>query len=215
MHRDQADFVVDGEDNLLHAINDTRSLAQQAYNFGMLLRRAYAVVDADGINWRTDCTDVPGGTSIKLKLIESTWLHDASSPFKETYRIDMPGRSAVRFNTPERSDADVYSAGESYSNQQVYAYIVGQTLRVNNQSSMSMCVWGTEILPDLTPSDTEDYFVTNYSNWLLLATIQNLNFYLKEDQRVAISDGAVQRHWNSMTEDDGQAAASGDVLTLD
>jgi hypothetical protein len=74
---------------------------------------------------------------------------------------------------------------------------------------------GTQVLPDLAGSETSDFFIDKYQNWLLYATLQNLNGFLKEDQRVAISASLLDKAWAEATFDDSRSGSQGEWSNLD
>ena len=45
---------------------------------------------------------------------------------------------------------------------------------------------------------TTDFFITNYISWMKLRALYQLNFYLKEDQRVNITQAALREAWDKV-----------------
>lgn len=220
MNRDATVFTSGGVDNILEAMNDCRRFAQQSYRFSTLGTQAFIQTSAAGATWTT-CKATPsaGGTDVPMRTIDRGWMYDVSgSIYSRTVPISFD--LDQRFDRLLANNVDILNAAASIGTPrpsvQQFLYIEGTTLYYNGVSTPTwIMVTGTKMLADLTSSDTTDFFTDHASNWLLLAVCQNLNGFLKDDQRVAISDAAVQRHWNALTEWDAQAGAMGSWTNLD
>jgi hypothetical protein len=54
-------------------------------------------------------------------------------------------------------------------------------------------------LPKYVTGDEQDFLLENCFDWLMYRTIEELNFFLKEDERVQLSAGLVARSWEAVT----------------
>jgi hypothetical protein len=224
--RSAASFVVgtNSVDQILAAMNDARTIAQQAYDFGQLKTTgAIQLNGSSGAPWAYPAanygpytSDAGTGTTGALRMKSYDMLFnytkDTSGNMQPTNRITfdnsrwfnrlLPTNMGFPFTQvyPQVYPPFYYN---TIPTQQMFAYVVGSNLFVNtcNQPSWFM-FFGIQKLPDLTGSETSDFFIDNYQAWLLLATLQMLNNYLKEDQRVAISATLVNKAWEQVVFDD-------------
>lgn len=201
----------------MEAMNDVRRMAQQKYNFSMLKRDVFLSVNAAGASWLTcKATPASDGTDVIMKLMERAWAFSTSgSVYSRTNQIDIAVDGDFGRYLPIIQGYE----GEVRNSTPVlrqFLYTRGTDLVYNGVTDATwVMLTGIQELPDLVSGDTTDFFTTHFPNWLLLAVLQNLNSFLKDDQRVAISNSAVEHAWGAVTERDAQAAVMGQWTNLD
>jgi hypothetical protein len=206
----------DGVDNVLAAVNDARRQAQRSYNFHLLRGKAFIKTSAAGASLLTcKATPADAGAALPMKLVDRCYNYAVDGGvYKPTSRIsfDYDGEFA-RSVTLAMSGSSSQEAPKN-----TFAYVQGDDLFVypNTTESWYM-VHGIKWVGDLTDGalETSDIFLYYFSDWLLLAAIQQLNFSIKEDQRVAISDAALRRLWDTVTFMDGQKSIQGEFTNLE
>jgi len=232
--RAAATFQPGTVDNALAAINDSRRQAQQAYDWEQLkIIGAIRLNGSSGAPWAYPAanygpytSDAGTGTTgaLRLKAIDMLFNYskDTQGNMQPTNRILLDNSRWFRQLLPTNMGYPFTQTYPAYPpfyyntipSQQMFAYTVGSQLYVNtcNASSWFM-FFGQQALADLTGSETSDFFIDNYQYWLLLATMQNLNNYLKEDARVALSAAQVKEAWDKATFDDAKKGYQGDDWT--
>lgn len=239
MRRSQAAFLSGNSatgDNVLFALNDSRKQAQQMYDWQALRTTgAIHLNGAAGGPWGYPIANFGPYTSdsgtaftgaLRLKKIDSIWNYskDTSGNMLPTNRIDFATEQQYKHLLPTNMGypfTQVYPSSPPYyyntiPAQQMFAFVVGTNLYVNTCNAASwFMIRALQLLPDLDGSETSDFFIDNYQTWLLYATIQNLNGFLKEDQRIILSNTIVQAAWNAATFQDGGQGAMGEWSNLD
>lgn len=214
------------------AINEARKKAQQDYDWEQQKTSGAIKVNASsGAPWAyTDgtygpYTDDTGATPLRLKSIESVWNYakDTFGNMQPTNAILLDNQRWFRKLLPTNMGypfTQIFPQNPPFyyntiPTQQMFAYIVGPKFYVNtcNVSPSWFMIFGSNFLPDLAGSETSDFFIDNYSKWLLLSTIQNLNLFTKEDQRVQILNAEATREWATATFDDTKKGYQGDSWT--
>jgi hypothetical protein len=232
--RSSTGFTVGTVDNVLAAINDARSRAQQAYEWQQLRTiGAIKINGSSGAPWATPnaggfgpySSDTPG-TALLLKNISSLWTYtkDTAGNMTPTNRIDFSSERQFGHLLPTNMGYPFTSSNPAFPpwyfntipTQQMFAYVIGPTIFVNTCNSPSWFMFmGTQRLPDLVGTETSDLFIDKYQNWLLYAAIQNLNGFLKEDHRVVVSAALLTAAWAEATFDDSRAGGMGEWANLD
>ena len=233
--RDASVFAPASVDNCLAAINDSRQQGLQAATWEGLKTRGFMyfspTVDTP---WGYATTTygpytLPAGAGTKLRIRSIDMLFnyttDTVGGYQPTNRVLMQSTQDFRRLLPTNMGYPFLQTFPSippyYYNtiptQQLFAYIVGPNIKLNTCTvDTSLLFFGQQSLADLTGSETSDFFIDNYARWLLLATIQNLNGYLKVDQRVAITAAEVNNAWDRAVFDDAKKGYQGDDwVTLD
>lgn len=234
--RDATSFVskTNSVDLVLSAINQMRRQAQQAYDFEQLKTvGAIQINGSSGAPWKTPSgnygpftSDAPG-SALVLKQIDAVFNYTKDTqgnmqptnaiPFDNTrwFRRLLPVNMGFPFSQVFPQNPPFYY--NTIPTQAMFAYVVGPTFYVNTATAPAWyMIFAQQALADLSGSETSDFFIDNYSQWLLYATIQALNLYLKEDQRVQISMAMVTDAWNKVVFDDAKKGWMGnDWSTLD
>jgi hypothetical protein len=229
--RAAATFQPASVDNALAAINDSRRQAQQAYDWEQLkVVGAIKINGSSGAPWSYPSggygpyTNDGGGTPLRLKQIDMVFNYtkDTQGNMQPTNRITLDNSRWFRTLLPVNMG---YPFSQTYPQyppfyyntiptQQMFAYVVGTQFYVNTANAPAwFMLFGQQALTDLTGNETSDFFIDNYQYWLLLATVQNLNNYIKEDARVALSQTQVNEAWAKATFDDAKKGYQGDDWT--
>lgn len=229
--RAAATFQPGSVDNTLAAINDSRRQAQQAYDWEQLkVMGAIKVNSSSGAPWAYPSggygpyTNDAGTTPLRLKQIDMVFNYtkDTLGNMQPTNRIMLDSSRWFRTLLPVNMGYPFTQTYPQYPpfyyntipTQQMFAYIVGTMFYVNTANAPAwFMIFGQQNLPDLTGSETSDFFIDNYQYWLLLATVQNLNNYIKEDNRVALSQNQLDSAWAKATFDDAKKGYQGDDWT--
>lgn len=225
VNRDAASFVVNGFDILLDAINDAHREAQQKVNFARSFRPGFIQTNMFGVALSGATSDpTGGGAAVTFRVVESAWEYliqgTSYSKFKQ---IDMIAERDLKNMLPFSDEYPLYP--QSYPLSWPYVNPVGtQTTikrRVYIQQGTSKIfltgtdqltwVWldGYQLMPDYDAvTVTTDFILDNYHGWLLWASLQKLNGYLKEDQRVVVSQRALDAAWDTVMLDDSNIRES-------
>ena len=167
-----------------------------------------------------------------LKKIDSVWNYtlDTNNVPLRTNRIDFGTEQQFKHQLPTNSG---YPFTQNYPSNppwfyntipssRMFAYVTGPTFYVNSasllgypQTTNQFMIVGLTRLGDLLGAETSDFFLDNYQTWALLQTLQNLNNYVKEDQRVQIGAKMLNDAWTTATFMDAQQAAMGEWSSLD
>lgn len=155
--------------------------------------------------------------TIKLRILR--WLPEYKEPFlKTTGRL----QNNIEVTT---TTLDLQGAGVEIGDWVLYENQITQVLswNINNDGDVFIPtnlsifhdgelspIWFFKEYPHST-----DFFLEECSDWLLYRVIQELNFFLKEDQRVALSAQIVRDAWNSMVAWNADHAGTETDLNLD
>lgn len=224
MSRNTADFVQGSVDQLLCAINDARRMAQQRYTFKRLSRDAFiktSILGSDiALNGRA--TPADGGVLVVFKSIQEVYTFQtrtipAGTFYERTSKLDYRKERELYADLP--LGVPYASSQNNFLTQantgRGIAWMSGQSIYTNNDTATYYSVKCIELLTDLAGSESADFFITNAEHWLVFATAQILNGFIKEDQRVVISNAAMQTAWENFTQFDADVASSDDGLDLD
>ncbi len=219
VNRDSSAFAGGGSiDHVLQATNNARRVAQRSYAFEMLRKDVFLTTSQAGASWQTGCKTTPGGaTQVLMRRIDSVWNYSTNGSINyRTSKIDLGNINDYKRELPTFSGSLDVSQARLTSNSRPFAFLVGGDLMVNTAgSSTTYLLNGISWLDDLTLASSSDIFLTYFTDWLLWATIQQLNQYLKDGDRVNIDTAFMQNLWMSVKEMDGQNANTGDNATLD
>jgi hypothetical protein len=197
MNRDAGSFILNSIDCLLESINMAKLTAQRDQDFNVMKGRAFLVTNADGADFTTAATVTPGGIAVKVKRVRNAFTYSTTGGvYTRTAKF--------RWTTPESYEKDqlpsVATTSSVYSPiTQQFIYVDGSKLFLTaTAASTSLYLSSYNFLPDYVNGGAEDFFLDKGRDWMMLKTMQLLNFYLKEDQRVAISNSAVAAAWDSL-----------------
>lgn len=234
MQRDAGTFTSGIADNILAACNDARQQCQQRYTWQQLRTKGAIYLNGPaGGPWNQPVggygpyTDDLKTAPLLMKSIDSVWNYTKTpitGVMVQTNKIDFATEQQFKHLLPTNMGfpfSSVYPSVPPYyyntvPSQQMFAYVVGQTLYVNTASTPSwFMIYGTQLQPDLDGSETSDFFLDNYQNLILYMTLQNLNTYLKDDQRVLISQSLLDKAFEAATFDDANVGGMGEWANLD
>jgi hypothetical protein len=66
----------------------------------------------------------------------------------------------------------------------------------------------TRFLPDYVNLTDTDFFMTYCTQWLIMQTCHQLNFFLKDDQRIPVNKDVLAQHWHAVIAWDSNLVAS-------
>jgi hypothetical protein len=219
MSRATTDFVNGTVDQLLCAINDARRSAQMRYNFQRFRTEGFISTSILGADFTTTVYPTPAvTTALGVKLIEKAWTYNTRSISAGTlyeraeqldYRTDRQlGESLPLAGTG--TNINNYQRTTTETTGRTIAWVKGSKFYVNAETAAYYLVEIVSFAPDLIDADTTDFFLTYGQQWLLFSAAQILNGYLKEDQRVAISQKALEKAWEELCQFDSDVAISND-----
>jgi len=224
MNRPLTSFTsVNGEDQLLAAMNDARRSAQRLHNFELLRTEdAYLSTHIGGTNWQTGCTSTPGGTSIIMKRVDEVWNYTtavigSTTYYPRTTRIPFSYTGQFKRELPPVDRVLVTNQSpQNFAIQNQFAYTNGNQLFVTTVGvATTYKLVGVKWLDDLTGSESPDIFLTYFIDWFRYATIENLNYYIKDSQRFPIDSAKMEKMWQSVKTMDGDIANMGESSTLE
>jgi hypothetical protein len=191
LNRNPSAFVKGGQDLILFAMNASKRFAQRQHNFRKLLRPGFIAITQDG-TLLSDALTEEGGVPLGLKN-----LHRVFGARIGTVESIIDRRPGVDLVT--QIGDKVYAVDTTGGFKAGQYIIIGYT-------------W----LPDYAVGQHEtDFLLEDCYDWLLHSTVQHLNFMLKEDERIQLSQGFLSMLWqNVLTWDTSQDSMNVD-LTLD
>ena len=206
INRQSADIPTIGSVNLVVvAANMAKNEAQRRHHFKMARVDALISTSVNGADLST-ATLVDGVTAVVLKKVEAAWLYTTSGANKVRYAKIPPttlgslnreyvASSITDVNNPPVVNPSPYPP---YGNINLYWYIKGTAIYLGGAAtSTSILLDAIKWMPDYDGSIT-DFFLTYHTDWMLYKTVDNLQRYLKEDQRVMISQTDLEKRWTSV-----------------
>lgn len=206
--REVESFTIGGIDLILNAANHAKLDAQRLFDFPQLNGRAFIKVDAFGTNIaNAKAAPRDDGAAVSVKKIHDGWKFVANAEGTDWQRVQRyePITEADLHNIipslqTALSEPNIlpvsYKYRLYYSGNKVY--LTGAVDASGSPAPawvwLDVRLWSTPYASD----ESTDFFLTDYSDWLLFKTIESLNFHLKEDQRVAISARFLQAKWDSV-----------------
>lgn len=226
MNRETSVFTVNGVDLLARAVNQAKRWAEKQHDFEAARMSAklpnFSVTTGGKIS-SVVSNDEPGKI-VAVKTIERAFL-----PFSDgsgTFPIEVVSR-AVHQNRVRRKYEDYI-----ISNPKTLPTLTVNYWQLVRWSDLLYLVpadvngLGTELfdlgldivrwLPEYSASTDEDFLLTYCEEFMLFRSVLQLNFLVKEDQRVPISTKAVQDAWEGVLRwDNGQISGTNDDATMD
>lgn len=189
-NRSVASFVRDdGTDILLIAINEAKREGQLEYDFNATLVDGYITTSVDGAELATTVTTYGGATTIDVKKLLRVW--QCSGTGKRIKEIPLQFQSIEARLRPSEEEEAITAKR---------AYQRGTKLFVTGYDQTTFLVEVVKWMPDYDAvTVTTDFFITRYISWMKLRSLYQLNFYLKEDQRVNITQAALREAWDKVT----------------
>jgi hypothetical protein len=217
-NRTEADLNKNGVDMVLIAANMAKAEAQRRKKFNMSRDRAFISAKADGTDISAFTTLPGSGTAVKVAGIESVWLYSFDGAYYTRARlVKMISSQDIRNYYPVGNSGELNPAPVTQDSSTLVCYVRGTKLYflgLTNASGVYAMADVFKYMPDYSGTNT-DFFLDYHSDWLIAKTVDYLNIFLKEDQRVAISQGKLEATWTSVTAfDDDFAGGSSDDAGL-
>ena len=213
MNRSQDAFVINSFDILARAVNKARLWAERKHNFELsrisVSIPSVSLTDGGDLTTAVDVADLT--TPVVVKLIERGFIpfQDSSGNYfpiqvisRDTHmsRLQRRYENMVSNRMAEASPATlpaqfaiVRQANKIYL-MPAYANAYGL-----NTTVINVRLDVVRFQPDYDASThPTDFFLTYCEDFMLLRSIVELNFFLKEDQRIPISAAALKDSWESV-----------------
>lgn len=207
LNRNSADIPAVGAVNLITvAANAAKLDAQRRHQFKMARMPAFVTTSLGGAALST-ATIGPTGTggAVNVKRVEQAWLYALSGGTAYRYkRVPYMTLGDLKFEIGSATLPDVAQKDIPYNkvtqNYDMRYWIQGVNIFLLGVVTPGIDLWVDVIplMPDYTGSNT-DFFLDYHWDWLVYATLQHMNQYLKEDQRVSIDNGLMEKKWKSVT----------------
>jgi len=195
LNRKVADFTVNGVDVIGDAVNDAKRAAQREHDFVKNRTIGFITLTNGGVEM-SGMKVTPGGSALAVKKLLSVWLYSTSgSTYTRISRIEPVASSELGYMLPGSVVAGVIPASDMTTR---YFYQVGTKLYCTGDATVDVLCEVVQQRADYSADGDEDFFLQEYKDWMLLKTVEQLNFFLKEDQRVQISQGVMNARWDSV-----------------
>lgn len=196
-------FVVDGVDLLSNAINLARKHAEKLIDFEFNKARAKlpSVSVSTGALF-SSIVDLDGNP-IRTKGIERAWVTDSSLARRQPLEIlssnAWESRLARRFDqTDPRLDPpsrEIASPTLILHGDRLY---VEPSTMYGTGTTVDLRLHVVKWLPDYSADGDTDFILDIGAEWIIYRSIQQLNFHLKEDQRLELQAQVVADAWESL-----------------
>lgn len=184
VRRTTSSVVVDGQDMLSVAINAARKYSERMYDFEHCRVLGKLELNQNGASVNNIRT--PDDQPLAVKSIKAAYLKDTKTG--QLFPIDIISR-AQQF---------VLSDLDGISRTTLVRF--GELLYLLPPSSDMQTVWLDVIrwLPDYVNDSDTDFLLTHCTDYMVLRTVQMLNFFLKEDVRIPVSSTLLEAAWKSV-----------------
>jgi hypothetical protein len=203
MGRDESTFVRGGQNVIMQAVNNALLMAQKKRQFEVQKALVYGAVPVTGLAL-SGFLGAKGGSAVSVKSFLGFYAYadDAQDKCGESVPF-APIHEVQRFQTRHLGATRpfVYLRGDK-----VFVY---PRVAETQELMAEVVLW---MAPVTSGSDT-NVFLTHHVDWLLLAVVQELNFFLKEDQRVVISAQAMVERWRGVEDWDMSLSVGGSNWT--
>ena len=204
MKKKVEDFSPYGYDVLTWAINNARDSVQRECEFEYANTIAQLDVNLLSGSYITSTTRYGTAQTVVTRRVKKAWEVLPNTPPFQGLSIPYMARwqDAQRLRTLNNTYDDISQSfpqtiqGEKYAVQHgQLVYLVGYAVTDTTQSiAMDVLFW----LPPLIGSNDTDFILQYGEGYVVLKAVQLLNFYILEDERVSITDNAVQREAMSL-----------------
>ena len=226
MKRSSAALTTDSLDCLGAAINGARKFSERIYDFELNRVPAKVTVDFAAGAAITSVTDM-NGTALSVKTIKQAFVPYGANamPVRFISRDAYVERIARTFKdsyNPTQVDPD-----SNLPVSEITLVRFGSTLFLSPNTPDSYGTPGAtniivyldviKFLPDYTLDADTDFFLDQCYDYLAFRTLETLNAFLKEDQRIPVSTKLMAAAWKSVVEWDQNLVqlSSTNVATLD
>lgn len=224
--RDTGSFITNGVNLLDRATNQARKWAERQHRFECA-RESVIVADVsltDGGLLSSAVMVRERGKRVSVRTIERAYLpfSDQSGQFMiEVVSRDSDMRETGRhFRNVQTTDPREIKPGTNNgtfrlvrANDRIYLSPFDTTTSATRRDVyMDVVAW----LPEYVQENDSDFFLEHCEDFMVLRAVYQLNFFLKEDQRVAISEKAMASLWETVLKVDNDAVSgSSDDVSLD
>jgi len=208
LNRSSADVPTIGSVNLVVvAANMSKTEAQRRHAFKMSRTVAYISTSMSGADFTTSAFTTPSSAVVvPIRRIEQVWFYTTPTPFYRYKRVPFMTLGDLRYDYETSTLTDINQplaptqSPATYPNFDIRWYVQGTRIFLQGVTvppiSVSMDVMQWMPIYDGTITD---FFLTYHFDWMLLKTVQNLNQYLKESERVEVADADLEKRWKSVT----------------
>jgi hypothetical protein len=222
--REPGTFVSHGINMLDRAVNQARKYAERRHRFecarDSVVIRGLSLADGGLLSSAVSLSEQ--GRRVSVRTIERAFLpfDDGSGQFQvEVWSRDADMRDTGRqfaglsSTDPRQVPISQRNTGPFRlvrSNDRVYlSPRDANTSATTRDVYMDVVMW----LPDYVKDHDTDFFLQHCEDFMLLRSVYQLNFMLKEDQRVTISAGAMAEAWETVlaVDNDAVTGASDDA----
>lgn len=229
MKRKPEDFVrpagADTVDLLLQACNNARLYAERMVDFELSTEQAYLNMPdimegaslEDCITYDTREEDEEDQVAVRVKKIVTPFVTNNTTDLipvklvsKKWWNEKVKRRvQMVNDRTPPLQTDDVLTTSEILLVQQgntVFLYPASTNTFTNGAAQLALDViaW----LPPYIEGSEEDFLLEFAFDWMMYRAIYELNYFLKEDERVAISDKLMNDSWMALVKWNDELVAS-------
>jgi hypothetical protein len=223
MNREASAFIVDGADNLNRAINNAKNFCQRSIDFEYA--RAFATVANVSLTTggSLDNAVLYGtATAVVVKSIEQPYFALTAGgefPVSMISRADWAKRQQRRFANVEslRSGEVPTSANHTIGIVQYgkTIYVVPADTAFFGASTTNVHMDIIQWIPDFSDVAGTSFLLDHCFDFLQFRSIYELNFFLKEDQRVPVSKSALDEVWNNVVQWNATIVGNSTDATLD
>ncbi len=179
LSRTVADFTLNGVSSLDRVINHAIQRAQRLVDFELAKKRGFLPLVDGKADYLEDMLDSSGGSAVTPKKLVSISLDE------QMYQ-------AVRL----RGEREFERLGGSMG---VYAYFVGSMLYLENgENSSGLYTVYLQHLPELVGNSDTNFLLKYCSDWVITQATFELQYYLKEDERVQLTAGLLRDKWDTV-----------------
>jgi hypothetical protein len=201
MNRSATALTIGGRDMILAASNMAKAEAQRRHDFKYNRARAFISTSLAGAAL-SDAKTTPGGaTAITIKLVEGAWLYTTvSSSYYRTERIPFitSGDQRLYYPTGDVGTMIAPNSPPQYVPQSLACWIQGPSIYLTGTTTAQAIMLDVIKWMDDYDGSNSDFLLTQGYDWLVLKTLDYLNFLLKDDQRYPISVRRLETAWDSL-----------------
>ena len=207
--RKPSDFDSYGIDLLKFAIRNARRWAERTIDFEFSRQpvRLPSVSISTGA-LLTACVDA-AAAPVLVKSVERAWTADTSynpqMPLEIMNKANWDRRMKQRYtaNIQERIDLrnwteSSFTGPPTLIQQGQRLFLKPSDTTIYNGSTTNLVLDVVAYLPDYTDDDDTDFLMDHAFDWYVWRCVQELNFFLKEDQRVQINNAIMEMAWLSV-----------------
>jgi hypothetical protein len=223
LNRDASAFVVGTFDVLLAACNNARLYVERTVNLEMA--RVAATLTVNLVNGGALSSAVLTGTATPVSVKHIKWAGFALEgvantivPVKIYNRDDYLRRIQRRF----ANASDLTVASLDSINLPFGVYRMNNTLYAVPNAGFPSGATTVDVYMDVfkwmdsyTTGNETDFLLDYCFDYMLFRTISELNYFLKEDQRVALSTQVVKDAWESLKAWNAMIVEQSDDVSLD